>query len=331
MYALRDFWPGQTYQNSPTAAAGPGDTLHLAFFGEPRQGYWYPALYYACKPWEGPWSFLTEVYFDPQVGYDWPVLALTKDGCRHLFWDVNLDPDYEALPECLYYSHSRDGKNWAPARPFSHLLPEGPHDFPFPVVAAADTTGLLHAVWEYRTVKEMIYFYRCGREESWSEPTRLFSDSSRKARQVLTSDRDNRLHLLWVTIDEADPDLAVLRHAVGELLGSTAATSADRRTAEAELLIRVGAYPNPANDRMLLRLTPLMPCVVTAEIYDTSGRLVQRLTHEKLLTQQEELEWPARGDTGSFPSGVYFYRIFVHSATDRLSQQKVTGKMLLVR
>lgn len=328
-YALKQFWRNPSPQHQPSLAAGRGDTVHLAFFTWRRD--FYSVLYYACKPWDGPWSSLTEIYSHRVFSWEWPVVALTKDGCRHLFWAVDVDPDYDYTPEWLYYSYSRDGKSWSPPAVFSHFIPEERWAFHERPEVAADTTGLLHVVWQYWSVKEPVYFYRFGREESWSEAVPIFSESAQNAHHALTVDRENRLHLLWVTIDEANPDLAVLRHAVGEIRYGTGATLAVGTSGRREPLVQVHAHPNPGNDRVFLQLLPREPCVVTGHVYDVAGRLVETLLEEKMVTCEETLICRADKVTFSLPTGVYFYRLVARPISGGTGPHVVTGKILLVR
>ncbi|MDZ7339451.1 MAG: hypothetical protein ONB30_13055 [candidate division KSB1 bacterium] len=79
----------------------------------------------------------------------------------------------------------------------------------------------------------------------------ISSESAQNAHYALTVGRENRLHLLWVSIDEANPDF-VPWQAVGEIRYRTCATLAASASAHNELLVQVQAHPDPGNDRVLL-------------------------------------------------------------------------------
>ena len=64
--------------------------------------------------------------------------------------------------------------------------------------------------------------------------------------------------------------------------------------------------------------------IVLLNIYDLLGRVVTALVDEQLQPGTYEVEFPApSGDGSNYPSGVYFYRIAIHS--DKLSALGGTG------
>ena len=79
-------------------------------------------------------------------------------------------------------------------------------------------------------------------------------------------------------------------------------------------------YPNPFNPSTLIKFDIPKTSNVRVSIYDNTGRLVETIVNKSLSYGTYEVQWNA----GSYPSGVYFYRL----ETDGFSQTK---KMLLVR
>ena len=79
-------------------------------------------------------------------------------------------------------------------------------------------------------------------------------------------------------------------------------------------------FPNPFNPTTLLKFEIPKNSNARVSIYDNNGRLVEIIVNQSLSPGTYEIQWNA----GSYPSGVYFYRL----ETEEFSQTK---KMLLVR
>lgn len=68
--------------------------------------------------------------------------------------------------------------------------------------------------------------------------------------------------------------------------------------------------PNPFRDGTTLRLTLGAPGRVTAQVFDTTGRLVRTLMDETREAGASALTWDARDDAGrATPAGLYFVRV----------------------
>jgi len=84
-------------------------------------------------------------------------------------------------------------------------------------------------------------------------------------------------------------------------------------------------YPNPFNPSTKIKFDLPKSTHAKLIIYDILGREVAKLVNEKLNAGSYEVEWPApTGTAGSYPSGVYFYRL----ETNDYSSVK---KMLLIK
>jgi len=312
-------------------ANGPGDTLHLAFFGEPRGEVWYPCIYYTCTKLGEQWRPPAEVYFNRKEEYDWPLFAVTRDGCRHMFWVV--DYDRNIFPDQIIYSFSKDGRSWSiPARFSHHALTDLPFHHPCFLRVVADSSGMLHAMWKYYAwPKEVVLWYRCGREDNWTPPVPVFLDCADAATFDLAVDSENRLHFVWISIRKQDGELAgTIYHAVAELSSSGVPSRQAQTGSEAEL-ISAQAWPNPFNGRLSLRLVPSQRCIVSVHLYDLAGRCLRVLAEGSPVEEDKAVVWDGRDEHGlPVPSGVYLYRIEaqpVHGG----QPQVVTGKVSLVR
>ena len=86
-------------------------------------------------------------------------------------------------------------------------------------------------------------------------------------------------------------------------------------------------YPNPFNPSTKIKFDIPKSSYVKLIVYDVLGRELKTLVNEKLNAGRYETNW----DGSSYPSGVYFYRIAIHSdkmVTDDFASIK---KMILLR
>lgn len=80
-------------------------------------------------------------------------------------------------------------------------------------------------------------------------------------------------------------------------------------------------YPNPFNAVTTIRFSLLKGSIVSLEIYDIRGRIIETLIDNKFLTPSDHFrDWNPIG----LPTGVYFYRL-------RADNFDVTRKMLLIK
>ena len=86
-------------------------------------------------------------------------------------------------------------------------------------------------------------------------------------------------------------------------------------------------YPNPFNPVTNIRFDIPRSSQVKLIIYDALGREVAKLVNEKVNAGSYEVEWNA----SSFPSGVYFYRIAIHSEKLVTESFIQTKKMVLIK
>lgn len=68
-----------------------------------------------------------------------------------------------------------------------------------------------------RLPKEIVYYYQCSREHVWSAPVAIFSENGDNGQCAWIVDRENRLHFVWVSLDQLKPELAIIRHTVAQL------------------------------------------------------------------------------------------------------------------
>jgi len=86
-------------------------------------------------------------------------------------------------------------------------------------------------------------------------------------------------------------------------------------------------YPNPFNPSTKIKFDIPKSSYVKLIVYDVLGRELKTLINEKLNAGRYETHW----DGSSYPSGVYFYRIAIHSDKLMTGDFVDVKKMLLVK
>jgi hypothetical protein len=87
-------------------------------------------------------------------------------------------------------------------------------------------------------------------------------------------------------------------------------------------------YPNPFNPVTSIKFGMPSAGLVTIDIYDLAGRVVERLINSNLSAGMHEIKW----DASEYSSGVYFYRLITRDASASLSTSFVdTKKMILLK
>ena len=86
-------------------------------------------------------------------------------------------------------------------------------------------------------------------------------------------------------------------------------------------------YPNPFNPSTNISFSLTSQSYVSLKVFDLIGREVATLVSEKLSAGNHTRQWNAY----SMPSGVYFYRLSVHSGAAGTGSFTETKKLLLLK
>jgi hypothetical protein len=85
-------------------------------------------------------------------------------------------------------------------------------------------------------------------------------------------------------------------------------------------------YPNPFNPQTTIKFSIIESGFVELNIYDIKGRLVKKLTNQKMKGGEHYVTWNGNNESSeSVSSGVYFYKLNVNGKTE------TTKKMLLLK
>lgn len=84
-------------------------------------------------------------------------------------------------------------------------------------------------------------------------------------------------------------------------------------------------YPNPFSDQTTIEFAILNQSMLSFEIYDVNGRLVNRLLNNTMASGNYKLIWKGINEAGKYlPNGIYFYKADLGSAS-------YSGKVILHR
>ena len=93
---------------------------------------------------------------------------------------------------------------------------------------------------------------------------------------------------------------------------------------EPESSIKTGNYPNPFRDETVIRFEIEKESRVSLEVYDISGKLVNRIFDAEVGAGTHEVPWNGSGSAGNRVSeGMYFYQL-------KAGNQIVTGKLIMM-
>ena len=116
-------------------------------------------------------------------------------------------------------------------------------------------------------------------------------------------------NLTTISIHKAIIDLASLWRTAWENAGSPTPLGIEENNRNSQQFWLVKAYPNPFNPITNIQFTIPGMEFVTLKIYNLIGQEMVTLVSEKLTPGSYKYKW----DAGSFPSGVYMYKIEVGS------------------
>ncbi len=90
-------------------------------------------------------------------------------------------------------------------------------------------------------------------------------------------------------------------------------------------------FPNPFNPSTIIRYQIPQDGIVTLKIYDILGSEVATLVNEEKVAGKYEVNFSATGGASSLASGVYIYRIAIHSDKIQAGSFVNSKKMILLK
>jgi len=86
-------------------------------------------------------------------------------------------------------------------------------------------------------------------------------------------------------------------------------------------------YPNPFNPKTVINYQLAVSSFATLKVYGLLGNAVKTLVNQKQNPGSYEVEFDATG----FPSGIYFYKLWVSTPSGQVNGYNETKKMMLIR
>jgi len=259
-----------------------------------RERSWTGVSDIQCKVWNGSdWDARIKVSDDSSYAHS-PALAIAPDGTPHAVWSDGRDGTGN-----IYHS-SFDGFAWAA----EDGVEMPPSDAQYPSLAIG-AEGVLHVTWQdFREGWGEIYY--CRHDGVWSE-----GECVSRAREhpsalgCVGADAIGQVSVVWT--DERDGN-AEIYYRLRASAGAGLDLATERRPEELRFFERIG--PVPARDRATLSFRVDAAGPVVLELFDLSGRCLQRDGFRALRGGRHERAWELRDAAGRpFPAGVYFCRL----------------------
>jgi uncharacterized repeat protein (TIGR01451 family) len=142
---------------------------------------------YARRGSDGAWSTPEAI----TIGYGpsgWPDLSVTGDGVAHVVWHSRTTGNEE-----IYYAQRRPDGSWSWMENVSDNASNSEY-----VRIAADSSGILHAIWRDGTrEKEDVYYAWRGSDGSWAQTQNLSDNADQSYSYEVAVDGEDRPHVVW--------------------------------------------------------------------------------------------------------------------------------------
>ncbi len=233
----------------------------------------------------------------------------------HVVWYDLRDGNWE-----IYYKRSTDaGINWGTDTRLTNNT----------AVSWAPSVALsgsaVHVVWyDNRDGNEEIYYKRSTDGGiSWSADTRLTNNAA-DSYYPSVAVSGSAVHIVWRDNRDGNVEIYYKRDPTGNPIGITNIGSEIPK----EFSLSQN-YPNPFNPSTKIRfaISGTLVAQTFLSVYDILGREVATLVNEQLQAGKYEVEF----DAANYPSGVYFYRIAIHSDKLITVDYSETKRMTLIK
>ena len=269
-------------------------------------------LYYKLSTDGGTsWDIDTRLTNDPASSY-YPSVA-SYGLLVNVVWNENRDGNWE-----IYYKRSTDGGiNWG----VDTRLTNDPAISYYPSIAVSGSN--VHIVFQDNRNGNNEIYYKLSIDGgvSWSADTRLTNNPFESTRPSIALS-NSILHIVWSDYRDGNYEIYYKQNPTGNLTGIVQTNPEIPK--EYKLMQN---YPNPFNPNTNIRYTLPKNSFVSLKVYDVLGKEVATLVDESLTPGTYKVTFDALG----YSSGVYFYRIAIHSDKLRTDGFTDTKKMLMIK
>jgi len=226
----------------------------------------------------------------------------------HVVWQDARDGNYE-----IYYKRSIDGGvSWGAD---TRLTINAAESWSPSVTVSG---SIVHVVWrDERDGNREIYYKRSlDAGVSWgAEDTRLTNNTSGSSLPSVTVS-GSVVHVVWWDSRDGNPEIYYKRDPTGNPIGIININS------EIPNQFSLSQnYPNPFNPNTIIRFKIKDSRLTTLKVFDVLGREVSTLVNEQLKPGTYEVDF----DGSNYPSGVYFYSLYING------ELRDSKKMVLIK
>ncbi len=316
-------WGADTRLSDSSVSAGmasltvSGSVVHVVWNDYRHDPVGFPEIFYKRSTDGGiSWGTDTRLTNNPAFSF-FPSVSVSGSFVNVVWYDSR-DGNSE-----IYYKRSTDGGiSWeADTR-----LTNNTADSWLPSVSVSGS--VVHAIWmDKREGHDEIYYKRSTDEGmNWCTDTRLTNNSVESSRPSLTVS-GSVVHVIRYDKRDGNFEIYYKRDPTGNPIGIQPISN---EIPNGFSLLQ--NYPNPFNPSTIIRFNIKDPGFTTLKVFDILGREAASLVNEQLKAGTYEVEWPApTGNASNYPSGVYYYRIAIHS--DKLPAEDFveTKKMVMIK
>jgi hypothetical protein len=290
--------------NSIGASLGvSGSDVHIAWTD--NRDDWNYEVYYKHSP-DGGTNWGLDTRLTSSTGDSYFPSVSVENSFVHVVWYDNRDGNYE-----IYYKHSTDaGLNWGADTRLTNSSGES-------YLPSVNVSGPnVHVVWYDDCDGNFEIYYKHSQDwgSNWGTDNRLTYNIARSDHPFITS-LGQAIHVVW----EDDRNMNTSIYYRRNLTGNTIGLKNENSEIPVEFMLYQN-YPNPFNPVTTINYDLPVAGVVRLVVYDILGKEIHTLINEKQTAGKYKVTW----DAGTYPSGVYFYKITTGDYSE-------TKKMILIK
>jgi hypothetical protein len=293
-----------------TSVSVSGSVVHVVWFDNRDLNY---EIYYKRST-DGGISWGADTRLTNNTGSSFGPSVSVSGSVVHVVWYDGRDANSE-----IYYKRSTDGgTSWGA----DTRLTNNSAASEYPSVSVSGSA--VHVVWEdQRDAGNAEIYYKRSTDGgvSWGADTRLTNNAGNSF-FTSVSVSGSVVHVVWQDNRDGNYEIYYKRDPTGNPVGIININSEIPK----EFSLHQN-YPNPFNPVTVIRYSLIENGFVNLKVYDVLGNEVFVLVNEKQNSGTYQVDF----DGSKFVSGVFYYRIAIHSDELIAGDYTVTRKMVLIK